>query len=72
VLLIMTDQERYPPPYEAEALARFRREQLPARDPEERTNLAGAEPAASSQLRSILEQQRVEKRLLPRHRNPAT
>jgi arylsulfatase A-like enzyme len=31
VLLIMTDQERYPPPYEMDALARFRREQLPAR-----------------------------------------
>src|SRR5262245_47598316 len=31
VLLIMTDQERYPPPYEQDALARFRQEQLPAR-----------------------------------------
>jgi arylsulfatase A-like enzyme len=31
VLLIMTDQERYPPPYETDALARFRREHLPAR-----------------------------------------
>ena len=31
VLLIMTDQERYPPPYEDEALAKFRREQLGAR-----------------------------------------
>jgi arylsulfatase A-like enzyme len=31
VLLIMTDEERYPPPYEAEALARFRRQQLGAR-----------------------------------------
>lgn len=31
VLLIMTDQERYPPPYEFEALAGFRREHLPAR-----------------------------------------
>jgi arylsulfatase A-like enzyme len=31
VLLIMTDEERYPPPYEQEALARFRQEQLPAR-----------------------------------------
>ena len=27
----MTDQERYPPPYEDDALARFRREHLPAR-----------------------------------------
>jgi arylsulfatase A-like enzyme len=32
VLLIMTDEERYPPPYEDEAMARFRREQLPARE----------------------------------------
>jgi arylsulfatase A-like enzyme len=32
VLFIMTDEERYPPPYEAEALAEFRRTQLPARD----------------------------------------
>ena len=31
VLLIMTDEERYPPPYESEAVARFRRQQLPAR-----------------------------------------
>lgn len=31
VLLIMTDEERYPPPYEVEALARFRREELGAR-----------------------------------------
>ena len=31
VLVIMTDEERYPPPYESEAVARFRREQLPAR-----------------------------------------
>lgn len=31
VLIIMTDEERYPPPYEQEALAQFRREQLPAR-----------------------------------------
>jgi arylsulfatase A-like enzyme len=31
VLLIMTDEERYPPPYEGERLARFRREQLGAR-----------------------------------------
>jgi arylsulfatase A-like enzyme len=31
VLVIMTDEERYPPPYESDALARFRREQLPAR-----------------------------------------
>jgi arylsulfatase A-like enzyme len=32
VLLIMTDQERYPPPYEDEAVARFRQEQLGARE----------------------------------------
>jgi len=32
VLLIMTDEERYPPPYEAEALVEFRRTQLPARE----------------------------------------
>jgi arylsulfatase A-like enzyme len=28
----MTDEERYPPPYEAETLAEFRRTQLPARE----------------------------------------
>lgn len=32
VLVIMTDEERYPPPYETEAVARFRREQMPNRD----------------------------------------
>ena len=32
VLLIMTDEERYPPPYEDEATRRFRAEQLPARE----------------------------------------
>ncbi|HEU5306145.1 MAG TPA: sulfatase-like hydrolase/transferase, partial [Acidimicrobiia bacterium] len=32
VLFIMTDEERYPPPYETAALAEFRRTQLPARD----------------------------------------
>jgi len=31
VLLVMTDQERYPPPYEQDALARFRHDQLGAR-----------------------------------------
>ena len=31
ILVIMTDEERYPPPYEGAALARFRREQLGAR-----------------------------------------
>jgi arylsulfatase A-like enzyme len=31
VLVIMTDEERYPPPYEDEATAEFRRTQLPAR-----------------------------------------
>jgi len=29
ILVIMTDEERYPPSYEDEALRRFRREQLP-------------------------------------------
>src|SRR5262245_11167923 len=32
VLFIMTDEERYRPPYEAEALVEFRRTQLPARE----------------------------------------
>ncbi len=32
VLVIMTDEERYPPPYETAEVTRFRREQLPARD----------------------------------------
>ncbi len=32
ILLIMTDQERYPPPYEDEAVAKFRKEQLGARE----------------------------------------
>ncbi len=31
ILLIMTDEERYPPPYEDEAMARYRRDQLGAR-----------------------------------------
>ncbi len=31
VLFIMTDEERYPPPYEQVALAEFRRKELPAR-----------------------------------------
>ncbi len=31
VLLIMTDQERYPPPYENDAVAEYRRTRLPAR-----------------------------------------
>ena len=31
ILIVMTDEERYPPPYEDEGLARFRREQLGAR-----------------------------------------
>ncbi len=31
ILVIMTDEERYPPPYEGESLGRFRREQLGAR-----------------------------------------
>src|SRR3954466_12641765 len=29
ILLIMTDQQRYPPPYESEELAQYRREHLP-------------------------------------------
>ncbi|MDY7105158.1 MAG: sulfatase-like hydrolase/transferase [Actinomycetota bacterium] len=32
ILILMTDQERYPPPYEDAALARWRRDQLPARE----------------------------------------
>src|SRR5271169_2775638 len=32
ILFIMTDEERYPPPYEAEAVAEFRRCQMPARE----------------------------------------
>ncbi len=32
VLFIMTDEERYPPPYEQAALTEFRRTQLPARE----------------------------------------
>ncbi len=32
ILLVMTDEERYPPPYETAEVARFRREQLPNRD----------------------------------------
>lgn len=32
ILLIMTDQERYAPPYENQELAAFRRCQLPARE----------------------------------------
>jgi arylsulfatase A-like enzyme len=32
VLLIMTDEERYPPPYEEAEVAAFRRTQLPARE----------------------------------------
>ncbi len=31
ILLIMTDEERYPPPYESQAVAQFRRTQLPSR-----------------------------------------
>jgi arylsulfatase A-like enzyme len=40
VLVVMTDQERYPPPYESEALRRWRRDRLPAR---ERIRTSGAE-----------------------------
>ena len=32
ILLIMTDEERYPPPYESAEVTRFRKEQLPARE----------------------------------------
>ena len=32
ILLIMTDEERYPPPYETEEVTAFRREQLTARE----------------------------------------
>lgn len=32
ILLIMTDEERYPPPYEGEAMAKFRRDHLTARE----------------------------------------
>ena len=32
VLVIMTDEERYPPPYEPDAVTSFRREQLPVRE----------------------------------------
>jgi arylsulfatase A-like enzyme len=32
ILLIMTGQERYAPPYESQELAAFRRTQLPARE----------------------------------------
>ena len=32
ILVIMTDEERYPPPYEDEATRRFRQTQLPARE----------------------------------------
>ena len=32
VLIIMTDEERYPPPYETAAVTRFRRDHMPNRD----------------------------------------
>src|SRR5271169_498016 len=32
ILFVMTDEERYPPPYEDEAVAEFRRTQMPARE----------------------------------------
>ena len=32
ILIVMTDEERYPPPYETETVRAFRREQLPARE----------------------------------------
>ena len=40
ILVIMTDEERYPPPYEDEALRQWRRDNLPAR---ERLRAAGVE-----------------------------
>ena len=40
------------------------------RDPEERTNVAGADTAVLAQMRTVLEEQRDAKRLLPGHRNP--
>jgi arylsulfatase A-like enzyme len=39
-------------------------------DPEERTNLADGAPAALGRLRSVLDDERESKRLLPRLRNP--
>jgi hypothetical protein len=39
-------------------------------DPEERQNRADDDPAALSQLTSVLESERDTKRLLPTHRNP--
>src|SRR5437763_7020154 len=33
ILIVMTDEERYPPPYETETVTAFRRNQLPAREP---------------------------------------
>ena len=32
ILLIMTDEERYPPPYESDSVATFRRSQMSARE----------------------------------------
>lgn len=32
ILLIITDEERYPPPYETAEVAEFRRTQMPARE----------------------------------------
>ena len=32
ILIVMTDQERYPPPYETDAVGEFRRTQLPGRE----------------------------------------
>ena len=41
-----------------------------SRDPEERTNLADSDPGTLSRMRSVLEEQREAKRLLPSLRNP--
>ena len=32
ILLVMTDEERYPPPYESDAVTAFRRRRLPAHE----------------------------------------
>jgi hypothetical protein len=40
-------------------------------DPEERRNLADDDKESLGRLRSLLDAQRDEKRLLPRHRNPS-
>ena len=39
-------------------------------DPEERTNRAATDTAPRSQLQTVLESEREQKRRLPSHRNP--